>query len=53
MSNGVIITLIICGTILLISVLGIAVAIYAIKKGVGFAEKGMWQDRDETNKEEK
>jgi hypothetical protein len=36
MSQGIIITLIICGTILLLGFGGMIIALYAIKKGIGW-----------------
>ncbi|MCK4308277.1 hypothetical protein KAW50_08640 [candidate division WOR-3 bacterium] len=45
MSQGVVITIIICSTIAFLGLCGIGVAIYAIKKGMGFAEKECENDR--------
>ncbi len=46
MSQGIVITLIICSTVAFLRLCGIGVAIYAIKKGIGFAERECENDRD-------
>ena len=48
MSQGVMITLIICGTVLVISVVVMGFIAYIVKKGMGFAEK---QSDKESEKE--
>lgn len=50
MSQGIIITLIICGTILLLGLGGMIVTIYAIKKGAGWMGRmitGDWWKKEE------